>query len=172
MINALAAAILALLTIGPGRYAAHVERQALPARSWAQQRAEWVDRAATVSGVPRAVLVALIHHESTFDEFARSPLGAEGLMQLMPGLPAHNYWLSVCAKEPAFCGYAHVEAGAIHLAQLRKRCGTMARALAAYRLGHCAEPGPRTWATIRLAQRVSYRLHIVSSAPLRAGGLP
>ncbi len=44
-----------------------------------------VDAAASAYDVPRALLLAVMHAESHFNPAARSPVGAIGLMQIMPG---------------------------------------------------------------------------------------
>jgi soluble lytic murein transglycosylase-like protein len=168
--------ILSLLTIGPGRYAPHVQRQALPATQWAEQRAEWVQRAADVTGMPRGVLTAMVYYESTFRDSSRSSAGAAGPLQLLSGTPHHRAWMSVCAKEPAFCGAANVEQGALVLKAYKRRCGTMLRAITAYRAGtpggRCMEPGPKAHATMALARQINWRLKHPSTRPLRAPRLP
>ncbi|MHC8400396.1 lytic transglycosylase domain-containing protein [Pseudomonas sp. MDT1-17] len=51
----------------------------------AQPYAELVSAAATANELPAALLHAVIQAESAYDSGARSPKGAGGLMQLMPG---------------------------------------------------------------------------------------
>ncbi len=172
MINALAAAILALLTIRPGVYAPHVARQALPAVQWSTQRAEWIDFAARVSHEPHAAITALAMHESTLREDALSFLGAEGPMQLLPSTPHHNAWLKDCARDSTACTQKNYEQGAVALAKYHERCGSLLRAFHAYRVGHCGKPGPRSIATMRLTHQVNYRLKVTSPRPLRVARLP
>ena len=81
-------------------------------------------------GVDRHLLTALIHAESGFDNYARSPKGAMGLTQLMPAtareLGVRN------AYEPR----QNVSGGARHLARLiAKYRGQVRLALAAYNAG-------------------------------------
>ena len=46
--------------------------------------AEEINEAANVHNVNPALIAAVIHAESEFKPFARSPVGAQGLMQIMP----------------------------------------------------------------------------------------
>lgn len=94
------------------------------------------------------------------------------MLQLHPSNPFYAGWLSVCAKEPYFCDAAAVEYGALALAAYRKRCGSMLRAITAFRIGHCTKPGPRAKATMLLAQAIHWRVKNPSKAPLRAPRLP
>jgi hypothetical protein len=170
--NILTPIILALLTIAPGRYSSHLERHALPPCHRAQQLAEHIEHGAFVAGVPRAVLTALWFHESSLNHKAVSRTGAEGIAQLQPGTPWYRGWLKDCARDPWACEQKNAENGAIALAHYRRECGTMARAIQAYRTGRCGNPGPRTLATMRLAHRISFRMHTPSSAPFVAARLP
>jgi soluble lytic murein transglycosylase-like protein len=89
-----------------------------------------ITAAAQRHGVDPALLAALVKQESGFDPNARSPAGAQGLTQLMPGTAAG---LGVTnSLDPAQA----LEGGAKYLAQqLKAFGGDEARALAAYNAG-------------------------------------
>jgi hypothetical protein len=77
------------------------------------------------------LLAAVIQVESNFRPLARSPKGAMGLMQLMPGT-ARQY-----AVGNAFDAHSNVDAGARHLRSLLDRFD-LSLALAAYNAGEGA----------------------------------
>jgi hypothetical protein len=170
--SSLALAILALLTLSPGHYAQHIRQHALPPCQRAQQLSEHIEHAAFVAGVPRAVLTALWFHESSLNHKAVSRTGAEGIAQLQPGTPWYRGWLKDCARDPWACEQKNAENGALALAFYRRQCGSMPRAIQAYRTGRCGPPGPRTQATMRLAMQVSFRMQVPSKRPLVAARLP
>ncbi len=89
-----------------------------------------IDAAAAKHGVDPALLRALVRQESGFDPAARSPAGATGLTQLMPGTAAS---LGVTdATDPAQA----LDGGARYLRQQLDRFGGDERlALAAYNAG-------------------------------------
>jgi len=76
-----------------------------------------------------SLVKAVVAKESCFDASARSPVGAIGLMQLMP---ATARWLKVSKPESV---NQNLSAGVRYLAQLRKRFGSDELALAAYNAG-------------------------------------
>jgi soluble lytic murein transglycosylase-like protein len=84
-------------------------------------------------GVPAALVKAVIAAESNFDPRARSPKGAQGLMQLMPGTARS---LGVAdAFDPA----QNLDGGVRHLGSLLTLYGgDVSRALAAYNAGEGA----------------------------------
>jgi soluble lytic murein transglycosylase-like protein len=90
-----------------------------------------IDRVAAEQGVPAKLVRAVIQVESAYQERARSPKGAMGLMQLMPET-ARQYALAD-PYDPA----ANIEAGIKHLKSLLQRLPT-ALALAAYNAGEGA----------------------------------
>ena len=75
------------------------------------------------------VLAAQLYAESNFNPFARSPAGAEGIAQLVPGT-ARMYGLA----DP-FDAERAIDAQAHMMSDLLKRFGTIALALAAYNAG-------------------------------------
>jgi soluble lytic murein transglycosylase-like protein len=88
-----------------------------------------IDAAAARYGIDPALLKGLIRQESGFDPAARSPAGAVGLTQLMPGTAAS---LGVDPADPAQA----IDGGARYLkTQLDRFGGDASKALAAYNAG-------------------------------------
>lgn len=79
--------------------------------------------------VSSSLIKAVIAKESCYDPTAKSPVGAIGLMQLMP---ATARWLKVKQPENP---QQNMAGGVRYLAQLRKRFGRNELALAAYNAG-------------------------------------
>ena len=103
-----------------------------------------IDRLSAQQGVPVKLVRAVIQVESAFNERARSPKGAMGLMQLMPAT-ARQYAVTD-PYDPA----TNIEAGVKHLKSLLQRL-PVALALAAYNAGeatvqrfHGIPPYPET----------------------------
>jgi soluble lytic murein transglycosylase-like protein len=90
-----------------------------------------IDKVAAEQGVPAKLVHALIRVESGYQERARSPKGAMGLMQLMPET-AKQYGLA-----NPYDPVANIEAGIRHLRSLMQRL-PLALALAAYNAGEAA----------------------------------
>jgi soluble lytic murein transglycosylase-like protein len=90
-----------------------------------------IDKFAAEQGVPVKLVRAVIQIESAYNERARSPKGAMGLMQLMPAT-ARQYAVAD-PYDPA----ANIEAGIKHLKSLLQRL-PVALALAAYNAGEAA----------------------------------
>lgn len=81
-------------------------------------------------GVARGLVKAVMHTESSFNRFARSPVGAQGLMQLMPATARRfNVYDSYDPQQ-------NIEGGVKYLSWLMKRFnGNLHLVLAAYNAG-------------------------------------
>ncbi|MGP8002763.1 MAG: lytic transglycosylase domain-containing protein [Smithella sp.] len=92
-----------------------------------------INRAANKFGLDSALIKAIIKAESNFNHNAVSPVGAQGLMQLMPKTA---YALSV---DDSFHPEKNIEGGARYLRYLLKTYrGDLSLALAAYNAGEKA----------------------------------
>ncbi len=83
-------------------------------------------------GVDEAVVRAIIHAESAFRWNAKSRVGAQGLMQLMPGT-ARRFGVS-----DAYDAAQNIRGGVQYLAWLLKRYGSLDKAAAGYNAGEGA----------------------------------
>jgi peptidoglycan DL-endopeptidase CwlO len=90
--------------------------------------ADLFERAASRHGVEASLLAAVAEQESGFDTAARSPAGAQGLMQFMP---ATAQGLGVDPMDPA----SAVDGAARYLSTLTRQFGSTELALAAYNSG-------------------------------------
>ncbi|KJH61633.1 lytic transglycosylase domain-containing protein [Acinetobacter calcoaceticus] len=89
-----------------------------------------IKQAAQQHGVSEGLIKAVMHTESGFNVNARSPVGAQGLMQLMPAT-ARRFNVT-----NAFDAHQNIFAGAKYLSWLLKRFrGNTQMALAAYNAG-------------------------------------
>ena len=89
-----------------------------------------IRQAALQHGVPEGLIKAVMHTESGFNIHARSPVGAQGLMQLMPAT-ARRFNVS-----NAYDPQQNIFAGAKYLSWLTKRFkGDTRLAIAAYNAG-------------------------------------
>jgi hypothetical protein len=89
-------------------------------------------QAAGEVGVDPRVFTSLVRHESGFNPRARSPAGAEGLTQLMPGTAhglATKYGINPSTP------YGNLLGGAYYLKEQLDNFGDMRKALAAYNAG-------------------------------------
>ena len=94
-----------------------------------QQYAAKVAELAARFDLSPALIEALVWQESRWHANARSPVGAQGLAQLMPGTARY---LGVDARDP----FANLEGGARYLReQLDRFDGDLEKALAAYNAG-------------------------------------
>lgn len=91
--------------------------------------AEAIDNAAALHAVDPALVRAVIHAESAFNPYAVSPKGAQGLMQLMPATAR------MLGVRNSFLPESNIHGGTKYLAQLLKRFGNEAHAVAAYNAG-------------------------------------
>ena len=89
-----------------------------------------IRQAAQTHRISEGLIKAVIHTESGFNIYARSPVGAQGLMQLMPAT-ANRFNVS-----NAYDPQQNIMAGAKYLAWLLKRFnGNLSHALAGYNAG-------------------------------------
>lgn len=96
-----------------------------------------VERAARENGIPEDLIFGIIWVESRFNPEAVSPVGARGLMQLMPKTADH---LAECiqwkGRHEAFDPEFNIAAGSYYIARLIKQFdGDVDLALAAYNAG-------------------------------------
>ncbi len=124
-----------------------------------------IQQAAQRHGISSGLIKAVMHTESGFNVNARSPVGAQGLMQLMPAT-AKRFQVS-----NAYDPYENIMAGAKYLAWLLKRFnGNTSLALAGYNAGegNVAKYGgiPPFRETQDYVRRVTSRYH-----NLYAGGV-
>lgn len=108
-----------------------------------------IARAAQRWSVSAMLLAAQLHKESGFNPFARSPAGAQGIAQFMPGT-ARAYGL----RDP-FDAEQAIDAQAHHMRDLLRQFGSVLLALAAYNAGPaavqrcgCVPPYPETQAYV------------------------
>lgn len=89
-----------------------------------------ISSAAQKHGVPEGLIKAIMHTESSFNIYAKSPVGAQGLMQLMPATAKHLNVLN------SFDPQENIHAGTKYIALLLKQFnGNTRLALAAYNAG-------------------------------------
>jgi soluble lytic murein transglycosylase-like protein len=84
------------------------------------------------------LVLAVIHVESRYDAFAVSPVGALGLMQILPSTGrelAERHGIEWRGPRTLFDPVANVELGVAYLKQLSDRYGSTKVALAAYNWG-------------------------------------
>ena len=122
-----------------------------------------IQQAAQRHGISSGLIKAVMHTESGFNVNARSPVGAQGLMQLMPAT-AKRFQVS-----NAYDPYENIMAGAKYLAWLLKRFnGNTSLALAGYNAGegNVAKYGgiPPFRETQDYVRRVTSRYHNLYSS--------
>lgn len=89
-------------------------------------------------GLPPAFILAVIEVESRFDPYAVSPVGALGLMQVLPstGAPvARRLGIPWRGPQTLFDPHANVRIGVAYLRELIDRYANVRAALAAYNWG-------------------------------------
>lgn len=100
--------------------------------------AQAIDEEARLNGLRVELILAVMHTESAYHNFARSHVGALGLMQIMPAtgeMLARRHGLPWNGPETLFDPVANVRLGCRYLAFLRERYGRIDAALAAYNWG-------------------------------------
>lgn len=103
---------------------------ALPARASQAQVEQWTKEAAQAHGVDPSLLRSLVRQESAGDSLARSPVGAQGLTQLMPATARE------LGVQNPYDGRENLFGGAKYLRQMLDRYqGQEELALAAYNAG-------------------------------------
>ncbi|WP_291521806.1 transglycosylase SLT domain-containing protein [Acidithiobacillus sp.] len=90
---------------------------------------QWANQASAVTDVPADMILAVAAQESGFNPDAVSPVGAQGLMQFMPGT-----WARFGHGSP-FNPKAAIFAGAAYLRHLALQLGSWPLALAGYNAG-------------------------------------
>jgi soluble lytic murein transglycosylase-like protein len=104
---------------------------AAPAPGPAVPYGEIIDKVSAEQGVSSKLVKALIQVESAYQQRARSPKGAMGLMQLMPATARHY------AVSDPYDPASNIEGGVKHLKGLLQKL-PVALALAAYNAGEAA----------------------------------
>lgn len=124
------------------RVAAHLREHARSLSSAEVERtAEALVREARKRGFDPGLVLAIIEIESHFDAFAVSPVGAIGLMQLMPATAAYlaeREGLDWQGERTLFDPATNVTLGIAYLDELRDRFDELSLALAAYNYGPSA----------------------------------
>ena len=90
------------------------------------------------NGLDPALVASLIRQESNFNPRATSPVGARGLMQLMPPVGrtlARSKGIAGYTDESLYDPAINIELGTTHLAALLRRTSNLERVLAAYNAG-------------------------------------
>ena len=132
--------------------------------------AETIVEEAERLGLKLDLVLAVIHTESGFHNFARSAVGALGLMQIMPDtgeMLARKLNLQWQGPETLFDPVINVRLGTHYLAYLHEKYGSWDRALAAYNWGprhidrrlRAGSPLPARYVATVTAHLHSPRLH-------------
>ncbi len=103
-----------------------------------QQVAATIVRDADMRGIDPNLVIAVIHIESRGNTYALSPVGAMGMMQIMPPTGeelAARLDIPWRGSQTLFDPLLNVRLGIAYLEQLERRYGSMATALAAYNWG-------------------------------------
>jgi soluble lytic murein transglycosylase len=97
-----------------------------------------IERESAARGLSRNLVLSVMRTESGFYNWARSPAGALGLMQIMPAtgeMLARELEIPWEGARTLFDPAVNVELGITYLARLHARYGTWPAALAAYNWG-------------------------------------
>jgi len=103
-----------------------------------EQVATAIVRDANAHGIDPNLVIAVIHVESRGNAYALSPVGAMGMMQIMPPTGeelAAQLDIPWRGSQTLFDPLSNVRMGIAYLKQLEIRYGSMATALAAYNWG-------------------------------------
>ena len=106
-----------------------------------RRTAEAVVRESARNKIDVRLVLAVMNTESGYYNFARSPVGALGLMQIMPAtgeMLAGEAGLDWSGPDDLFAPELNVRLGTRYLALLHARYGTWQKALAAYNWGPAA----------------------------------
>ena len=98
---------------------------------------EYVSAASEEFDVPESVIFAVIYCESNFDADALSPVGAKGLMQMMPATfeEMQGYLKETHTEEELFDPEISIRYGTYYLSRMYKHFGNWETAFAAYNAG-------------------------------------
>lgn len=127
------------------------------------------------AGLAPSLVLAVMEVESRFDPFAVSPMGAVGLMQVLPATGralARELGIEWRGSRTLFDPVANLRIGVAYLAKMRERFGHLPTALAAYNSGPGAigrrvqrgAPIPATYARRVLSAYAETRLQPISSS--------
>lgn len=121
----------AKITDSSGNTVEYSGRKAVASRSSNRNTFDiMIESIADKHGVDRGLVKAIMHTESSFNQFARSPVGAQGLMQLMPAT-ARRFNVS-----NSYDPQQNIEGGVKYLKWLMARFnGNVSYVLAAYNAG-------------------------------------
>ena len=127
-------ALLLVVAVGFALFAVNNIREYLYPREYS----EYVTKYANEYKVPESLVYAVIYNESSFKKEAVSPVGAIGLMQLMPDTVD---WLSRVMGESApdteiSNPEVNIKYGTYYIRHLYDRFGDWDTAIAAYNAGH------------------------------------
>jgi soluble lytic murein transglycosylase-like protein len=106
-----------------------VRREASPQTTTPKEITDLVEKSARAQGVDPRLVHAMIQAESSYDEHAVSPKGAQGLMQLMPATA------KMLGVSDSFDAKENIEAGVKYLKYLQDMYKDDRLALAAYNAG-------------------------------------
>lgn len=158
-VHALALAILHLVSAPSGILPDHFASAPIGPMHRATSIATTLLIAADANNLDVTLLTALDYWESGFDDNAVSSRLAFGQMQLLPRY--HRDIMAYCRRHPERCQIAVINRGAEVLAHYKRACKTDARAVRAYRVGHCAPPVANTFKVLRTRKWLRSRLGAV-----------